>query len=56
MTDQAMVDANVDAVLRPLTDKEKEVQKEIERRFFKPLKQRHWEGVEIEEHRKALAS
>ena len=39
-----MVDTNVDAVLtRPLTEKEQEVQEEIERRFFQLL---HWEGVE----------
>ena len=42
-----MVDTNVDAVLmRPLTEKEQEVQEEIERRFFQLLSQRHWEGVE----------
>ena len=36
MSDTVMVDTNVDAVLRPLTEKEREVQEEIERRFFKP--------------------
>ena len=50
MSDTAMVDTNVDAVLRPLTEKEKEVQEEIERRFFKPLPQKHWEGVELREY------
>ena len=44
MSDTVMVDTNVDAVLRPLTEKEREVQEEIERRFFKPLPQKHWEG------------
>ena len=39
-----MVDTNVDAVLRPLTEKEREVQEKIEKRFFKPLPQKHWEG------------
>ena len=47
MMDTAMMDTNVDAVLmRPLTEKEQEVQEEIERRFFQLLSQRHWEGVE----------
>ena len=50
-----MVDANVDAVLRPLSDKEKEVKEVIERSFFQPLKQRHWEGVELKEYWQAMA-
>ena len=39
-----MVHTNVDAVLRPLTEKEREVQEEIEMRFSKPLPQKHWGG------------
>ena len=54
MMDTAMVDTNVDAVLRPLTEKEREVQEEIERRFFQPLPQRHWEGVELKEYWQAM--
>ena len=50
MMNRAMVNTNVDAVLRPLTDKEEEVKEEIERSFFRPLKQRHWEGVELKEY------
>ena len=49
-----MVDTNVDAVLRPLTEKEREVQEEIERRFFKPLPQKHWEGVELRKYWQAM--
>ena len=50
-----MVDTNVDAVLmRPLTEKEQEVQEEIERRFFQLLPQRHWEGVELKEYWQAM--
>ena len=44
MTNTVMVDTNVNAVLRPLTEKEREVQEEIERRFFELLPQKHWEG------------
>ena len=33
MSDTVMVDTNVDAVLRPLTEQEREVQEEM---FFKP--------------------
>ena len=50
MTDEAMVRANCNAVLLPLTDKEQEVKAYIEERFFKPLKIRHWEGKEVEEY------
>ena len=38
------------AVLRPLTEKEREVQEEIERRFFKPLLLKHLEGMELREY------
>ena len=54
MMDTTMVDTNVDAVLRPLTEKEREVQEEIEKSFFQLLPQRHWEGVELKEYWQAM--
>ena len=54
MSDTVMVDTNVDAVLRPLTEKTWEVQEEIEKKFFKLLPQKHWEGVELREYWQAM--
>ena len=39
-----MVDTNIDAVLRPLTDHEQEVK---ENKIFADLTHRHWEGREL---------
>ena len=46
MCDTVTVDKNLDGALRPLTDKEEEVKDYIEKTYFTPLSQRHWEGVE----------
>ena len=54
MNDNDMVDTNIDAVLNPLNAKEKEVVDHIEEAFFCPLKQRHWEGVEIAQYWKVM--
>ena len=40
-----MLDKNIASTLTPLTEKEQEVQEEIERSFFQPP-QRHSEGAE----------
>ena len=44
----------MDAVCRPLTEREREVKDYIMKHFFEPLKQKHWEGVEIQEYRKKM--
>ena len=54
MNDDKMVDANIDAVLNPLSSKEKVVMHEMETKFFRPLKQRHWEEVEVSQYWHAL--
>ena len=50
MNDNDMVDANIDAVLNSLSSKEKDVIDHMEQNFFRPLKQRHWEGVEVAQY------
>lgn len=54
MNDNDMVDMNIDAVLTPLTEKEREVMDHMEKNFFRPLKQRHWEGVEPAQYWKVM--
>ena len=49
-----MLDRNLSAILDPMTEKEKRVKEEIERRFFSRLSQRHWEGIEVQEYRKQM--
>ena len=50
ITDKDMLDKNIQSAFTLLTDKERELQKEVERRFFEPLKQRHWEGMEVTDY------
>ncbi|XP_041365982.1 L-galactose dehydrogenase-like isoform X2 [Gigantopelta aegis] len=47
---------NIESVYCPLTDKEKTIQQQVLERYMKPLKNRHWEGVEVEQYRKELAA
>lgn len=47
MNDRSVIDANIDAALCPLTDKEQEVKEHIRRVYFEPLHPPHWEGVEV---------
>ena len=47
ITDKEMLDKNIQSALTSLTEREREVKDEVERRFFKPLVQQHWEGVEV---------
>ncbi len=54
MCDQVILESNLDAVLRPLSDKEEQVKEYVEKTYFVPLSQRHWEGVETEQYWKAL--
>ena len=56
MCDMKILESNLDSALRPLTEKEEEVKDYVEKHFFAPLSQRHWEGVEIAQHRKATQS
>ena len=49
-----MFDKNLDAVMRPLTDKEEKVRVYIQQKFFAPLKQPHWENIEVEQYWKEL--
>lgn len=50
MMDPALIDKNLDAALRPLTEREQEVQEIILERFFRPLEVKHWEGREVEDY------
>ena len=54
MNDNATLDTNLDAVCRPLTEREREVKDYVMKHFFEPLKQKHWEGVEIQEYKKKI--
>ena len=45
-----MLEKNIDSVLNPLTDEEREAKKYLEETFFKPLPTRHWEGLELEKY------
>ena len=47
MTNTAMVDSNIDAALRPLTNHEQEVKEYLEKKIFADLTHRHWEGKEL---------
>ena len=47
MSDVQMVDKNIDAVLCPLTDHEREVRDHLLTNIFGNLTQRHWEGNEL---------
>ena len=49
-----MLEKNIHSTLTLLTETEKQVKAEIEERFFKPLSQRHWEGVDVERYWKEL--
>lgn len=54
MNDTAMLERNIDAVCRPLTEKEREVRDYVIDHYFKPLKQNHWEGVEVAQYWKQI--
>lgn len=43
---------NIDSVHTPLSQEEKTVQKEVMEKFMKPLNNKNWEGVEVEEYRR----
>ena len=47
MYDTSILESNLDAVLRPLTEQDEQVVDHLEKAFFAPLPQRHWEGVEL---------
>ena len=47
MYDMSVLESNLDAVLRPLTEQEEQVADYLEKAFFAPLPQRHWESVEL---------
>ena len=53
MCDLSTVDKNIEAAMRPLTDKEQTVMAEIMTQYFTSLQLTHWEGVE-EEHKRRL--
>ena len=54
MIDATTVEKNVDATLNPLTKHELDVQDHIVKNYFTPIKQKHWEGVEVEKYRKKV--
>ncbi|KAL8622648.1 hypothetical protein ACOMHN_009282 [Nucella lapillus] len=43
---------NIDCLYTPLTKEEKAVQQEVMEQFMKPLNNKHWEGVEVEDYRR----
>ncbi|KAK7109310.1 uncharacterized protein [Littorina saxatilis] len=45
---------NIESVYVALISEEKAVQQEVMDRFMKPLKNKHWEGVELAEYRRQL--
>ncbi|GLV38633.1 uncharacterized protein CBL_05632 [Carabus blaptoides fortunei] len=49
-----LLKSNFDVFFNGLTDHEKQVLEEINVKYFAKLKQRHWEGIEIEKYRAAL--
>ncbi|CAI8030368.1 L-galactose dehydrogenase [Geodia barretti] len=54
MNDDVTVGNNIAATLNPLTKHEAHVRDCIIKKYFSPLKQRHWEGVEVEKYKKQL--
>ena len=54
MNDDVTVRKNIAATLNPLTKHEAHVRDCIIKKYFSPLKQKHWEGVEVEKYQKQL--
>lgn len=46
MDNEDEVERNIDAAICPLNEKEASISIDLQNKFFKPLKIRHWEGVE----------
>ena len=56
MNDLAILEKNIDAVTRPLTEEENEAKEYVLENFFRPLSQSHWEGVEVAQYWEAVRS
>lgn len=50
MNTSDMIEKCIDAVLQPLSEKETTVRDHIVKEYFTPLKQKHWEGVELKDY------
>ena len=55
MHDDVTVTKNVDATLNLLTEHEADVRDYIMMKYFVPIKQKHWEGVEVEKYWQRIA-
>ena len=51
MNDCSTVDKNIDAAVRPLSQKEQTVMNEIIQCYLRPIQCKHWEGAEDDYHR-----
>lgn len=54
MIDAITVEQNVAAALKPLTAHELDVQDYIVKKYFFPIEQKHWEGIEVEKYMKKI--
>ena len=54
MNDRDLIDKNIEAALCPLSLKEQTVMNEIMQQYLNPLRQKHWEGVELEQYQREL--
>ena len=50
-----MLEKNVASAMTPLTDREKVVMDEINKKFFKHLSTKHWENKELLQYKKELS-
>ena len=54
MVTMEILEKNLDVVYNGLSEKEEEVKKYILEHFFKPLKSKTWEGVEMQRFKHEL--
>ena len=54
MNDDVTVRKNIDATLNPLTTHEAHIRDYIIKKYFAPLKQKHWEGAEVKKYQQKL--
>ena len=54
MNDRDLVNKNIEAALCPLSHKEQTVMNEIMQQYLNPFRQKHWEGVELEQYQREL--
>ena len=54
MGDDVTVIKNVGATLDSLTKHEAHIRDHIMKKYFAPVKQKHWEGIEVEKYKQKL--